>query len=179
MIIFLTVLFSFVYEEPHIVRIRSRHHVRGLNNNNRSRRSQFLNPSGASSTSAREAIDPIAQLLSQLSDVRRVNNTASTGGQNGLTQFQFERQSNSNRLPIERMIRRHQQSSQLSSSLGSANSEAMSNQQMPYMVLLDPTTSPSVNANVHSKSNSVGGIQLNKISTKYLLSTYVCNSAFY
>lgn len=163
----LTLFFSF-YEEPHIVRIRSRHHVRGLNNN-RNRRSQFINSNGASSTSARDAIDPIAQLLSQLSDVRRVNNGASSSGQNGMMQFQFERQSPSSRLPIERIIRRHQQTSQLSSSIGSSHSESASNQQMPYMVLLDPTTSPSVSANSLSKSNSTGGGQISKISAKYLL----------
>lgn len=155
------------------MRIRSRHHVRGLNNN-RTRRSQFINPNGvpaAPSASAREAIDPIAQLLSQLSDVRRINNNSS--GQNGVTQFQLERQSASNRLPIERIIRRHQQTSQLSSSLGSAHSESISNQQMPYMVLLDSTSSPSVSANAPSKSNSSGVTQNNKLNTKFLLSSYV------
>ena len=136
-------------------------------NSNRNRRSQFLNTNGASSTNARDGIDPITQLLSQLSDVRRIN-ASSSNGQNGIMQLEIERQSSSNRLPIERIIRRHQQTSQLSSSLGAAHSESISNQQMPYMVLLDSTTSP---VNAQAKSNSTGVTQINKINTKYLLST--------
>ncbi|KAI2801927.1 E3 ubiquitin-protein ligase kcmf1 [Blomia tropicalis] len=156
-----------VEHQPHIVRIRSRHHVRGLNNN-RNRRSQFNSNGSASSSVARETIDPITQLLSQLTDVRRVNNNSSTSnGQNGIMQFQFDRQSTSNRLPIERIIRRHQQSSQLASSIGSSQSESTANQ-MPYMVLLDSTTSPSANANPLPKSTTTGGSQI-KINTNYLL----------
>lgn len=190
--------------EPHIVRIRSRHHPRGLNN--RSRRSQFLNPGASSSTSStsggsggvslRDPIDPITQLLSQLSDVRRVNGNstgASTASSltNGMMQLQFERQSTSgslggggvsasNRLPIERIIRRHQASSAaLSSSLAAAHSEAAVNasnsssstsSHMPYMVLLDPSTSQAVN-NVPANSKSAASSSGKRQNTKYLLAS--------
>lgn len=191
--------------EPHIVRIRSRHHPRGLNN--RSRRSQFLNPGASSSTSStsaggsggvslRDPIDPITQLLSQLSDVRRVNGSstgASTASSltNGMMQLQFERQSTSgflggggvsasNRLPIERIIRRHQASSAaLSSSLAAAHSEAAGNasnsssstsSHMPYMVLLDPSTSQAVN-NVPANSKSAASSSGKRQNTKYLLAS--------
>lgn len=168
MIIFLNffVCFIDIYEEPQIIRIRNRHNNPNNHsrlNNNRSRRSQIFN-----ATSTRDNIDPIAQLLTQLSDVRRINNGAASTGGVGATgggpnsmQFHFERQSaggataaatGSNRIPLERIIQRQRrQTSQSSQSITStlaatSHAESILSSQLPYMVLLDSTTSPSFGA---------------------------------
>lgn len=157
-ILFSLILFS--YEEPQVVRIRSRNHVRL--HNNRSRRPQFLNPNGSTNSNIRDSIDPFTQLLSRLSGVHRISNN-STNGQ--AMQMPFER--HANRMQIDRILHRQRRQTPLHS-LVSAHSESNSNQQMPYMVLLDSTTSP-VNASSLSKSNTAD--LTNNSGVNFLLST--------
>ncbi|OTF74503.1 Di19 zinc finger containing protein [Euroglyphus maynei] len=136
------------------VRTRQRH-VR-LNNNRNRRNTQFLdatssggNGNGGSSTmgvslsNRNDALDPIAQLLSQLSDVRRVNSAASSSSSSsGPNPFPFER--NYDRTSLQRMFRQRRQMppahfSTLTSSNGANNDPSSlsihSNQLIPYVLL--------------------------------------------
>jgi hypothetical protein len=117
---------------------------------------QFSSNSGLSSLSPnnRESMDPIAELLSQLSGVRRAANLSQTHTTPQLQQLQMqlqlERQSSAplrqpfDRAPIERVIRRHQQqSSQQLQSNASHSTVNGTQQQLPYVVLMEPSPSPA------------------------------------
>jgi len=117
---------------------------------------QFSSNTGLSSLSPsnRESMDPIAELLSQLSGVRRAANL----GQSHTTpqlqqlqmQLQLERHSSAplrqpfDRAPIERVIRRHQQQSSQQLQSNSTHSTVNgTQQQLPYVVLMEPSPSPA------------------------------------
>jgi hypothetical protein len=101
-------------------------------------------------------MDPIAELLSQLSGVRRATNLGtshsqlqqlqmqlqlerhSASGSSGMPALSSRQPFGSDRAPIERVIRRHQQSGQSHSAAGGLMS---SGQQAPYVVLMEPSPS--------------------------------------
>ncbi|KAI1278481.1 hypothetical protein HDE_14361 [Halotydeus destructor] len=104
-------------------------------------------------------MDPIAELLSQLSGVRRATNLGQSHTQLQQLQMQLERHGGSggvgstlggppnmssrtpfsDRAPIERVIRRHQQSSStVGGPLGGHAGSAANGQQLPYVVLMEP-----------------------------------------
>ncbi|XP_075675751.1 E3 ubiquitin-protein ligase KCMF1-like isoform X2 [Dermatophagoides pteronyssinus] len=165
--------------QPQTVRTRQRH-VRMTSNRNR-RNTQFINSTssggsngnngssmqtmGISISNRNEALDPIAQLLSQLSDVRRVNSAASSSSSSsGPNQFPFER--NYDRTSLQRMFRQRRQMppahfSTLTSSTGGNNDQSSSslaihsNQSMPYVLLDSAAPSPlSSNTSFNSAANS-------------------------
>ncbi|CAG2162005.1 unnamed protein product [Oppiella nova] len=165
------------YEEPQTA-IRGRrapHPTRGLNSV-RARRSQmqFSSNSGLSSLSPnnRDSMDPIAELLSQLSGVRRAANLGQSHATPQLQQLQMQLQLDRSsstplrqpfdRAPIERVIRRHQQQSS-QQQLQSNSSHSTVNgtqQQLPYVVLMEPNPSPATlaaaAAAVTQTTNSTG-----------------------
>jgi len=153
---------------------RAPHPTRGVSSS-RTRRSQFSSSTGLSSLSpnSRESMDPIAELLSQLSGVRRAANLGQSHSsqlQQLQMQLQLERHAGASvrqpfdRTPIERVIRRHQHASQSGSnvsmgpapaSVGPPNPSASSNgpntsQQLPYVVLMEPNPSPAPLPSAHN-----------------------------
>ena len=157
------------WEEPQAA-IRGRrapHPTRGINSS-RSRRSQmpFNSAPGLSSLSPgnRESMDPIAELLSQLSEVRRAANLGQSHSAQ-LQQLQMQLQLDRNtsirqtttRAPIERVIRRHQQASQSQhSQTSSYKSMANGNnghQLSSYLVGWDPCPGSAVSVTSTSSVN--------------------------
>ncbi|RWS31039.1 E3 ubiquitin-protein ligase KCMF1-like isoform X1 [Leptotrombidium deliense] len=170
------------------------HPSRGMNSA-RARRTQmhFSSSSGLSSLSPgnRESMDPIAELLSQLSGVRRAANLGQSHSsqlQQLQMQLQFERQSSGSarqsfeRMPIERVTRRHQQTAQSQGQQQSSTSQAAVNggQTLGHEVLMEPSPSPSTLAAtaqaVAQANNSVPPLSYvtsNTTNCQFLLST--CN----
>lgn len=169
-------------------------------NSARARRSQmqFNSSSGLSSLSpsSRDSMDPIAELLSQLSGVRRAANLSQSHTsqlQQLQMQLQLERQNSAplrqpfERAPIERIIRRHQQqqhqhqqNSQNQSQSASQGSNG-TQQQLPYVVLMEPSPSPATlvstasavaqsNNNVSSTMSSNSLPSRNLAGSQFLLS---------
>jgi E3 ubiquitin-protein ligase KCMF1 len=183
------------WEEPQTT-IRGRrapHPTRGMNSS-RSRRSQmpFNSTPGLSSLSPgnRESMDPIAELLSQLSGVRRAANLGQSHSaqlQQLQMHLQLDRNSPSStrqsttRAPIERVIRRHQQASQnQQSQTGSYKSMANGNnvqQLSSYLVGWDPCPGSAISvtstASVNIANNNPAGSFNNSSGNnfQYLLSS--------
>ncbi|XP_054167200.1 E3 ubiquitin-protein ligase KCMF1-like [Oppia nitens] len=185
-------------EEPQTA-IRGRrapHPTRGLNSV-RARRSQmaFSSNSGLSSLSPnnRDSMDPIAELLSQLSGVRRAANLGQTHATPQLQQLQMQlqldRTSSSaplrqtfDRAPIERVIRRHQQQSsqqQIQSNSSQSSTANTTQQQLPYVVLMEPNPSPATlaaaAAAVNQNNNNAGTLN---VTTGTATSAKSTNSQF-
>ncbi|XP_035221875.1 E3 ubiquitin-protein ligase KCMF1-like [Stegodyphus dumicola] len=123
------------------------HAGRGMSSN-RARRSQmqFTSAGGLASLSpnSRDSMDPIAELLSQLSSVRRSNlaqsNTTSQLQQLQM-QLQMERQqAQVARQQLERLPRRQAATTSISTSAGAGGSSAL---QTHYTVSLETSSSPS------------------------------------
>ncbi|CAG2108739.1 unnamed protein product [Medioppia subpectinata] len=137
---------------------RAPHPTRGLNSV-RARRSQmqFSSNSGLSSLTSnnRDSMDPIAELLSQLSGVRRAANLGQSHPTPQLQQLQMQLQLDRtsstplrqpfDRAPIERVIRRHQQQSSQQQLQSNSSQSAVNGtqQQLPYVVLMEPNPSPA------------------------------------
>ena len=141
-------------------------------------------------------MDPIAELLSQLSGVRRAANLGQSHATPQLQQLQMQLQLDRHsttplrqafdRAPIERVIRRHQQSSQQLQSNASQSTINGTQQQLPYVVLMEPNPSPATlaaaaaavtqnnnNSNTGNQ-NSITNTSANKSpsSSQFLLSRY-------
>lgn len=167
---------------------------------------QYSSSSGLSALSPgnRDSMDPIAELLSQLSGVRRATNLGTSHSQLQQLQMQLQLERHSatsagaapnlssrqpfgtDRAPIERVIRRHQQSSQSGHSVTGSSVMSTGQQQVPYVVLMEPSPSPSSLATsaaaVAGQINSLasGGLSINPLSggqsiahSRFLLSRYV------
>lgn len=154
---------------------RAPHPTRGMSSS-RSRRSpmQFSNTSGLSSFTStnRESMDPIAEILSQLSGVRRPPNLGHTNQIQQLhMQLQLDRSASgpprqaSARAPMERVIsRRHQQTSSTSgqgqlnhgsykSAVNGSTSQPLS---YPYLSTWDPAgSSPMASSSAGSAAQQV------------------------
>lgn len=141
---------------------------------------QFNSSSGIATLSpSNRDMDPIAELLSQLSGVRRAANLSQSHSpqlQQLQMQLQLERQSSGqsvrqpfDRAPIERVIRRHQQQHQHTQqtsqqSQSHAPSTVHGTQQLPYVVLMEPSPSPATLASsaanmaqISTSNSSSGG----------------------
>lgn len=144
-------------------------------------------------------MDPIAELLSQLSGVRRAANLGQSHTTPQLQQLQMQLQLDRHsstplrqafdRAPIERVIRRHQQQSS-QQQLQSNSSQPTVNgtqQQLPYVVLMEPNPSPATlaaaaaavtqnnnnNSNTgNSNSTTISAPNKNSNSSQFLLSRY-------
>ncbi|XP_054714532.1 E3 ubiquitin-protein ligase KCMF1-like [Uloborus diversus] len=129
----------------HIRRIP--HAGRGMSSS-RARRSQmqFTSAGGLSSLSpnSRDSMDPIAELLSQLSSVRRSNiaqSNTTTQLQQLQMQLQMERQqAQVARQQLERLPRRQAATTSISTSAGAGGSSAL---QSHYSVSIETSSSPS------------------------------------
>ncbi|RWS13923.1 E3 ubiquitin-protein ligase KCMF1-like isoform X1 [Dinothrombium tinctorium] len=169
------------------------HPSRGMNSA-RARRTQmhFNTSSGLSSLSPghRESMDPIAELLSQLSGVRRAANLGQSHSsqlQQLQMQLQFERQSSTSsrqsfeRAPIERVTRRNQQTPQSQSHQQSnATQPAVNGGQIGHEVLMEPSPSPSTlvaaaSAVANANVPSLNYVSSNATNCQFLLST--CNES--
>lgn len=139
-------------------------------------------------------MDPIAELLSQLSGVRRAANLGQSHSsqlQQLQMQLQLERHAGASvrqpfdRTPIERVIRRHQHASQSGSNVSmgpapasvgppsssSSSSGPNTSQQLPYVVLMEPNPSPAPLPSAHNP-NANSALKPSSNSS-FLLSKYV------
>ncbi|GIZ01490.1 e3 ubiquitin-protein ligase KCMF1 [Caerostris extrusa] len=123
------------------------HAGRGMSSN-RARRSQmqFTSAGGLASLSpnSRDSMDPIAELLSQLSSVRR-SNLAQTNTTSQLQQLQMQlqmerQQAQMARQQLERLPRRQAATTSISTSAGAGGSSTL---QTHFTVSLDTSSSPS------------------------------------
>lgn len=142
---------------------------------------------GVSLSNRNDALDPIAQLLSQLSDVRRVNSAASSSSSSsGPNPFPFER--NYDRTSLQRMFRQRRQMppahfSTLTSSNGANNDPSSlsihSNQLIPYVLLDSAAPSPlSANTSFNSAANSSSLVNTNYLLNSYVFIHFMCQSLF-
>ncbi|KAI7693134.1 E3 ubiquitin-protein ligase KCMF1 [Sarcoptes scabiei] len=148
--------------QPQVIRIRPRH---GRVSNNRIRRSQMFNSNSTSTSSNREIIDPLTQIISHLSDVHRVNQNSSSnnnigiGAEQNVWRLPFERQPNRS---LERVLQR-QRRQLIPTQLSSILSDSNTNQSLPY-IILDPTSSPLANNNNSINATNTNSNSLNSIS---------------
>lgn len=167
---------------------------------------QYNTGSGLSALSPgnRDSMDPIAELLSQLSGVRRAANLGQSHSQlqQLQMQLQLERHSSTSsavtaaaptlssrqpfgtdRAPIERVIRRHQQSTSVghggqSAALGTQAAIAAA-QQVPYVVLMEPSPSPSSLASAAAAAaGQAGSAALGSLSNSMSLGGQAIQSRF-
>ncbi|KAH7639302.1 E3 ubiquitin-protein ligase KCMF1 isoform X2 [Dermatophagoides farinae] len=177
--------------QPQTVRTRQRHVRMASNRNRRNTQLFHSTPSGGGNGSSvqtlgvnlsnrNDALDPIAQLLSQLSDVRRVNSAASSSSSSsGQNHFPFER--HYDRTSLQRMFRQRRQMppthfSTLASSTG-GNSDPSSlaihsNQSLPYVLLDSAVPSPlTTNTSFNPAANSSSSVNTNFLLNSALFSS--------
>lgn len=110
-------------------------------------------------------MDPISQLLSQLSEAHRM-----TGQSNGSWRFPFERMTSTNRS-LERLMVRHRRGAPSNFSWATLSDEQNSNQSLPYS-LMDSTSPLLLSSNGNANSSTAQSNQ-SKTEHKYLLDKYV------
>lgn len=125
----------------------------------------MFNSNSTSTSSNREIIDPLTQIISHLSDVHRVNQNSSSnnnigiGAEQNVWRLPFERQPNRS---LERVLQR-QRRQLIPTQLSSILSDSNTNQSLPY-IILDPTSSPLANNNNSINATNTNSNSLNSIS---------------
>lgn len=115
-------------------------------------------------TNSRDVIDPISQLLSQLSEAHRVT------GSNGTWRLPFERMANTRSL--ERLMVRHRRGVPSNFSWATFSDEQNSNQSLPY-ALMDSTSPLLLSSNGNANSSTAQSNQSKNEHNKYLLDKYI------